>query len=71
MCAIIVATNVDLKTACQRGTFREDLFYRLNVINIHLPPLRDRMEDVPLLTKHFDPGTRGQEKRHHDQGHHE
>ena len=49
----IVATNVDLKTACQRGTFREDLFYRLNVINIHLPPLRDRMEDVPLLTKHL------------------
>ena len=49
----IVATNVDLKTACQRGTFREDLFYRLNVINIHLPPLRNRMEDVPLLTKHL------------------
>jgi transcriptional regulator with PAS, ATPase and Fis domain len=49
----IVATNVDLKTACQRGTFREDLFYRLNVINIHLPPLRDRLEDVPLLAKHF------------------
>ncbi|MCK9418258.1 MAG: sigma-54 dependent transcriptional regulator [Nitrospirae bacterium] len=49
----IAATNVDLKTACQRGTFREDLFYRLNVINIHLPPLRDRLEDVPLLAKHF------------------
>jgi DNA-binding NtrC family response regulator len=49
----IVATNVDLKTACQRGAFREDLFYRLNVINIHLPPLRDRMEDVPLLAKHL------------------
>ena len=49
----IVATNVDLKTACQRGTFREDLFYRLNVINVHLPPLRDRLEDVPLLAKHF------------------
>jgi DNA-binding NtrC family response regulator len=49
----ITATNRDLKTACQRGTFREDLFYRLNVINIHLPPLRDRMEDVPLLAKHF------------------
>jgi DNA-binding NtrC family response regulator len=49
----IVATNVDLKTACQRGTFREDLFYRLNVINIHLPPLRDRIEDVPLLAKHL------------------
>ncbi|OGW37460.1 MAG: hypothetical protein A2010_15260 [Nitrospirae bacterium GWD2_57_9] len=49
----ITATNRDLKTACQRGSFREDLFYRLNVINIHLPPLRDRMEDVPLLSKHF------------------
>jgi DNA-binding NtrC family response regulator len=50
---IITATNRDLKTACQRGTFREDLFYRLNVINIDLPPLRERMEDVPLLAKHF------------------
>ncbi len=49
----IAATNIDLKSACQRGTFREDLFYRLNVINIHLPPLRDRLEDVPLLAKHF------------------
>lgn len=49
----IVATNVDLKTACRRGAFREDLFYRLNVINIHLPPLRDRIEDVPLLAKHL------------------
>ena len=49
----IVATNVDLQTACQRGAFREDLFYRLNVINIHLPPLRDRIEDVPLLAKHL------------------
>jgi DNA-binding NtrC family response regulator len=49
----ITATNIDLKTACQRGTFREDLYYRLNVINIHLPPLRDRLEDVPLLARHF------------------
>jgi DNA-binding NtrC family response regulator len=50
---IIAATNKDLKIACQREKFREDLFYRLNVINIHLPPLRERMEDVQLLVKHF------------------
>jgi DNA-binding NtrC family response regulator len=49
----IAATNRDLKTACQRGAFREDLFYRLNVINIHLPPLRDRLEDILFLAKHF------------------
>jgi len=54
----ITATSRDLKTACQRGMFREDLFYRLNVINIHLPPLRDRMEDVVLLAKHSSRSTR-------------
>jgi len=50
---IIAATNRNLKTACQRGAFREDLFYRLNVINIHLPPLRERMEDLKILSSHF------------------
>jgi len=50
---VISATNRDLRSACQKGVFREDLFYRLNVINIHLPPLRERMEDVPILARHF------------------
>jgi len=50
---IIAATNKDLWIACRRGTFREDLYYRLNVINIHLPPLKDRMQDVPSLIRHF------------------
>jgi DNA-binding NtrC family response regulator len=50
---ILAATNVDLRQAVEQGKFREDLFYRLNVITIDLPPLRARREDVPLLANHF------------------
>lgn len=50
---IIAATNTDLRRAVQSGDFREDLFYRLNVININLPPLRNRREDILPLTQHF------------------
>jgi DNA-binding NtrC family response regulator len=50
---IMAATNADLKKLVLEGKFREDLFYRLNVINIALPPLRDRKEDIPRLLEHF------------------
>ena len=52
-CRILAATHVTLKTAIEEGTFREDLFYRLNVINIDVPPLRERREDIQLLTYYF------------------
>ena len=50
---ILSATNSDLKAAVKSGQFREDLFYRLNVVNVHLPPLRERKKDIALLAAHF------------------
>ena len=50
---VIAATNVDLKTLCDRGLFRSDLFYRLSIFPIEIPPLRERMEDLPLLAETF------------------
>ncbi len=52
-CGIVAATHRDLKKKLEEGSFREDLFYRLNVIEIHIPPLRERAGDIPLLAHHF------------------
>jgi DNA-binding NtrC family response regulator len=64
---IIAATNRDLEEEIRRGSFRSDLYYRLNVITMHLPPLRNRSDDIPILSNHLlarFAGTRGRETPH-------
>ncbi len=50
---VVAATNRDLETSYREGTFRKDLYFRLNVVTVHLPPLRDRRSDIPILVHHF------------------
>jgi PAS domain S-box-containing protein len=60
---IITSSNQDLKEMVQKGTFREDLYYRINVINIEIPPLHERLEDLPLLIEHFIQKFRAKRKK--------
>jgi len=50
---VLAATNRDLETAYREGTFRKDLYFRLNVVTVHIPPLRERRADIPMLVHHF------------------
>ncbi len=60
---LVVATNKDMKKMVEQGYFREDLYYRLNVVNINIPPLRERREDIPVLVAHFMQKLSGENER--------